>query len=42
MDYYDGFLVYCCDGGDEVVAVVPRVQIVAVSEIVLDGYIAFA
>ena len=42
MDYNDSFIIDCCDGGDKVVAMVPGVEVVPVSEVVLDSYIAFA
>ena len=42
MDYYDCFLVDCGDSCDEVVAVVPWVEVNAIAGAVLDGYVAFA
>ena len=31
MDDYDGFLVDCCDSGDERIAVVPGIEVVSVA-----------
>jgi hypothetical protein len=42
MDYYDCFLVHCCHGRDDIVAVVPWVKVVPVAGIILDRYVAFA
>jgi hypothetical protein len=42
VDYDDCFLVHCRDGGDEVVAVVPWVEVIPVAGVALDDYVPLA
>jgi len=42
MDDYNCFLVDCGDSSDEIVAVVPRVEVVPIAGVVPDGDVAFA
>lgn len=42
VDDDNGFLVHGCDGFDEVVAVVPWVEVLSVAGVALDGDVAFS